>query len=81
MTQGDLFHAKRTPTEPNEGTQKARILALLRDGGIMGACNTDMNDICFRYAARIHELRTVHGFDIETGGTMDGGIVWYRLRP
>ena len=79
MTQGDLFHAKRTPTEPNEGTQKARILALLRQGGEFGVSNVDLNAVAFRYAARIHELRTENGFDIETGPTGPRGEVTFRM--
>lgn len=36
-------------------TQTGRILALLKRKG--SVTNVELNRICFRYAARIHELR------------------------
>ena len=41
-------------------TQRDRILARLRRGP---ATNAELNDICFRYSARIYELRAA-GHDI-----------------
>lgn len=36
-------------------SQTAKILRLLKEKGVIR--NTDLNKICFRYSARIHELR------------------------
>jgi len=55
-------------------TSKARILARLRQGP---ATNAELNIICFRYGARIMELRR-EGHDIDKAHDHDG--VWvYRL--
>lgn len=43
-------------------TQKQRILDLLKAQG--SATNRELNSICYRYAARIHELRK-EGHDIQ----------------
>ena len=45
--------------------QRERILYLLRSRGPVGATNVELNAICFRYGARIFELRKA-GFDIKT---------------
>lgn len=39
----------------NKDTQSAKILRLLKANGV--ATNRELNRICFRYGARIHELR------------------------
>lgn len=43
-------------------SQTARILRLLRSSNYV--TNVDLNKICFRYSARIHELRS-EGWQIE----------------
>ena len=65
------------PKEPNEGTQKARILRLLR-ACPEGTANVALNSCCFRYSARIAELRR-DGHRIITGPTLDDGLVVYTL--
>ena len=50
---------KKTPA------QRERILSLLRSRGSAGATNGELNAICFRYGARIFELRKA-GYVIET---------------
>ena len=42
--------------------QTAKIIRLLRSGRYV--TNADLNAICFRYSARIHELRN-EGWDIQ----------------
>jgi hypothetical protein len=53
---------------------KARILARLQQGP---ALNTELNAICYRYGARILELRR-EGYDIRTE-PQHGGLVRYTL--
>lgn len=38
-------------------SKEAQILRLLRRRGRFGASNRELNSICFRYGARIHDLR------------------------
>ncbi|OAE01884.1 hypothetical protein [Arthrobacter sp. OY3WO11] len=38
-------------------TQKERIYDLLEERGEQGATNIELNEICFRYGGRLHELR------------------------
>lgn len=38
-------------------SQTAKIVKLLEKRGMRGALNTELNKICFRYGARIYELR------------------------
>lgn len=45
---------------PRKLSQTERILRLLRRRGTFGASNRELNTICFRYGARIHELRRDH---------------------
>ena len=45
--------------------QRERILALLQAAGNTGVTNLVLNQICFRFGARIHELRQ-DCWDIET---------------
>jgi hypothetical protein len=44
-------------------SQKQKVLEALRRGGKFGILNVELNKICFRYGARIHELRR-EGYDI-----------------
>ncbi|WP_427007161.1 helix-turn-helix domain-containing protein [Pseudarthrobacter sp. H2] len=50
-------------------TQTARILKLLKTNG--SATNTQLNRICFRFSARIHDLRS-EGWDILSVREKDG---------
>jgi hypothetical protein len=43
--------------QPRKLTQTERILRLLKRRGNFGASNRELNSICYRYAARIFELR------------------------
>ena len=45
---------ERAPIQPKRQTQAAKILARLQQGS---ATNIELNKTCFRYSARIHELR------------------------
>ncbi|MDQ0672968.1 hypothetical protein QFZ36_000529 [Pseudarthrobacter siccitolerans] len=38
-------------------TQKERIHDLLEERGPRGVLNIELNEICFRYGGRLHELR------------------------
>ena len=51
--------------QTTRGSQKERILALLREAGHHGGSNMRLNLVCFRYGARLHELRA-EGHRIET---------------
>lgn len=48
---------------PTKETQSSRVLKLLRAKKVV--TNTELNNICFRYSARIHELRN-DGWLIDT---------------
>lgn len=50
---------------PRKLSQTERILRLLKKRGNWGASNRELNNICFRYAARLCELRR-DGYVIET---------------
>lgn len=66
--QTDLFSTNTKPT------QAKRLLLLLKDRGLRGATNYELNDtIGFRYGARIYELRQ-KGYDIERQHL--GGSKW-----
>ncbi len=47
------------------GNQRESVLLALRAAGTGGVTNLQLNAICFRYGARIWELRR-EGYDIET---------------
>ena len=53
------------------GSAKERVLAALVAAGPVGATNDQLNDICFRYGARIKELRD-EGHRIEREHVMGG---------
>lgn len=89
MTQRDLFdrfteplrasepRESRVPAEDRErtDTQRAAILERLRRGPVR---NTELNQIAFRYSARIYELRKAgHDIDVQSLG---GGVNVYRLK-
>lgn len=54
--------------------QQAAVLSRLREGD---ATSEDLNVVCYRFSARIHELRK-QGFDITTKRV--GGIAVYSLK-
>ena len=51
--------------------QRGEILAALRLAGSGGVSNVELNKICFRFGARIWELRRA-GFTIKTTNEGDG---------
>ena len=51
-----------TSRSPN---QREKILNLLRERGRAGASNRELNSFCFRYGARIWELRRA-GYEVDT---------------
>jgi len=53
----------------NKESQTAKILKLFKANG--KATNKELNRICFRYAARIHDLRK-EGHIIKTNHIKDG---------
>ena len=64
------------PTATRPMTQKERILHRLQRGP---ATNRELNDIAFRYSARIAELRN-EGHDIRWAPVKDRpGLTIYRL--
>lgn len=54
-------------------TQKERIYDLLEERGPKGVLNIELNEICFRYGGRLHELGK-EGCRIRT--TKVKGSVW-----
>jgi len=61
-------------------SNRDKVLAYLKDHHTV--TNVDLNAICFRYGARILELRA-EGYDIQTGEKR-GGVVFYHyngMRP
>lgn len=46
--------------QPPKLSQTERILRLLRSRSSFGASNRELNTICYRFSARIHELRSNH---------------------
>lgn len=51
-------------------SKTARVLRILKNNG--SATNKDLNRICFRYGARIHELRN-EGWVIDSN-RLEGGL-------
>lgn len=49
----------------HQDSRKLAILKLLKEAGLRGMTNLELNEICFRYGGRLFELRK-EGFDIET---------------
>lgn len=52
------------PTK-NSANQREKILTWLRMRGAQGVLNTELNELCMRFGARIYELRR-EGYKIET---------------
>ena len=46
-------------------SQRDKILTWLRMRGAQGVLNTELNELCMRFGARIYELRKA-GYDIKT---------------
>ena len=59
-------------------TQKQRILSLLRDADGALVPTTKLNPICYRYSARIDDLRG-DGHPIPDAEHIKGSIWGYRL--
>ena len=68
--------SKTEPTRPTPLTQRDRILARLRRGP---ATNADLNEIAFRYSARIAELRDRGHVITWTADKKHPGLTIYRL--
>ena len=51
--------------QARRASSKTRIFAALREAGMFGCTNGELNAISFRYGARVLELRRV-GHDIES---------------
>jgi hypothetical protein len=72
-------------SRPQEGprfkylAQRARILALLRERESTGATNVELNQFCFRYGARLWELRRA-GHKIRTK-SCGSGVFVFILEP
>jgi len=62
--------------ESSQSITKRAVLDRLRRGP---ATNIELNTICFRYGARIFELRHHDGYDI-TRSPMKAGVCTYTLR-
>ena len=60
-------------------TQKAEILRLLEERGNDGATSRDLNNISFRYSARIKDLRD-EGYQIKTEA-IKKGLYRFTLVP
>jgi hypothetical protein len=58
-------------SQVRESGQRGRILELLQERGTEGATNIELNEICFRYGARLWELRRA-GHNIRTENLGDG---------
>ncbi len=56
-------------------SQRDEILRLLRERGPAGATNMELNEKCFRYGARLWELRR-EGHSIRTENRGDGVFVF-----
>lgn len=65
-----------TSRSPN---QREKIVNLLRERGPTGASNRELNELCFRYGARIWELRRA-GYDVVTLREGNGAFR-FVLRP
>ena len=51
--------------QPDRSTQRDKVLDALRRAGSRGVTNVQLNATCFRYGARIFDLRKM-GYDIKT---------------
>lgn len=60
--------------------QKSKVLAALKAARSKGCSNQELNEICFRYGARIYELRHEDGLRI-TSFREKGGLWRFRLDP
>ena len=65
------------PAFAKRASQTAQLIALLSDGRWHRM--DELNAICFRYSARIHEMRK-KGARIEKQ-TLGGEVYFYRLLP
>lgn len=63
----------------NVGQQRNAVLSALKQAKSHGCTNTELNKLCFRYGARIYELRA-QGYRIETA-QIGVGLYRYTLAP
>jgi hypothetical protein len=70
---GCIRGPRREPAEATDrsASQRQQILELLRERGSGGVTNAELNEVCFRYGARIFELRKA-GHKIKTVGGPKG---------
>lgn len=66
----------RSDEEPRLNRQQRAVLNLLRSRRRVS--NLELNDVCFRYSARIHELRNA-GYEI-TCTNAPRGVRWYEIK-
>jgi len=59
------------PRQIRSSRQRERILELLLERGSEGVTNVELNEVCFRYGARIWELRRA-GHNIHTANLGEG---------
>lgn len=72
MISGDL-----RPEMERRSTARDRVLAALVAAGPRGVTNTELNTICYRYGARLFELKTDWVIEREA---VVGGVYRYILR-
>jgi predicted AAA+ superfamily ATPase len=60
--------------------QREKILEILQERGHEGVRNTELNNVCFRYGARIYELRKM-GHKIKTVNEARGLFRFVLERP
>lgn len=65
---------------PKRAGQRDKILTWLQMRGAKGVLNTELNEICLRYGARIHELRAA-GHDIRTERLDDSRFRFVLVEP
>ncbi len=72
-------HPSRSGPTSRSPNQREKIVNLLRERGPTGASNRELNSLCFRYGARIWELRRA-GYDVVTLREGNGAFR-FVLRP
>lgn len=70
--------AKQTRlAKQSQSTKRMAILLALKNAGPQGKTNLELNEICFRYGGRIHELRKEFEIEKEYEGA---GVFRYIFR-
>lgn len=62
--------------EKRRENNRDKVLHFLQERGRQGATNAELNAICFRYGARIYDLRK-DGWEISTVGTYGGEFKFF----